>query len=333
MSRVSKQELLERILDAIRHSGYQPIVLSDVHPFIIVFSSGEYSQRIRCYIWNLTHGGFPRNPNEQRIQTTGIDRFLVTQNCKTLVLGWSEDLQVFAGFDVTKHTIAMGGRSPSHQILLQTLENANRDGISTQRRGNDEIAIGIRPDLFSAYVEQLEGLHGSAQVADETTLVTIANRPVDEDIVDIPPSPRQTIMQQIQRKVRDSKFRTNLLRAYQNRCAISGMQLDLLDAAHIIPVEDDRGTDETKNGICMTPLHHRAFDSGLLGIRTDYSIIINTNKVASLRHLGWDGGLDTFRATLRDQLLLPARRNLYPDPDYLVTGQLLRKWPERNIRV
>ena len=83
----------------------------------------------------------------------------------------------------------------------------------------------------------------------------------------------------------------------------------------------------------MTPLHHRAFDSGLLGIRTDYSIIINTSKVASLRQLGWDGGLDTFRATLRDQLSLPARRNLYPDPDYLVAGQLLRKWPERSIRV
>ena len=49
--------------------------------------------------------------------------------------------------------------------------------------------------------------------------------------------------------MRDARFRKNVLVAYGYRCAISGIQLDLVDAAHIIPVEHERGTDELRNGI------------------------------------------------------------------------------------
>jgi putative restriction endonuclease len=109
------------------------------------------------------------------------------------------------------------------------------------------------------------------------------------------------------------------------------MQLDLLDAAHIIPVEHERGTDEIRNGLSLTVLHDRAFDHGLIGIKSDYSIIVNDREVDRLKRIGWDGGEKTFRATLRDQILLPARPAYYPDPDYLVFGHCLRGWRERAL--
>lgn len=325
--RISKSEMLDRILRAVRASGWGSIVLSDSHPFRVSLVRNEARCMVLCYIWNLTHGGYPRDPNELRIQVTGVERFRVEEGTKTLVLGWSEDDRMFAGFDVRKHLISMKGRSPSFQIRRETLAAAATQGFSPQIRGNEEIAIAFRPDFFATYVQELECLHGTAEHAEDLrVLQRIAEEPAELKIEDIPASPRRMVLQQIQRKVRDQRFRRNVLAAYDFRCAMSGIQLDLLDAAHLIPVEHERGTDETRNGICLSAIHHRAFDQGLVGIRKDLSLVVNERRLGDLRALGWDGGIDLFKSTLRDQILLPARRQFYPDPDYLVFGQSLRGW-------
>ena len=127
-------------------------------------------------------------------------------------------------------------------------------------------------------------------------------------------------------KIRDNRFRVNVLRAYDHRCCMCGLQLDLLDAAHIIPVEHERGTDETKNGLSLCALHHRAFDHSLVTVRTDYTLGCSEKSFGELRSIGWDGGEKEFRAMLRDQIHLPRKRDLYPDPDYLKFGQTIRCW-------
>ena len=332
-TRLSKSDLLDRIIAAVRASGWDAVILSDEHPFrLVILRSGQRIQLL-CYIWNLTHGGYPRDPNELRIQITGVSRFRVEDGVKTLVLGWNEDDEMFAAFDVTRHLISMHGRSPSFQIRRETLTAAEARGFFPQIRGNEEIAIAFRPDFFATYAEQMESLHQTAKhAADVKNLETIAGSEKKVEIKDVPPGPRKTVLEQIQRKVRDARFRGNVLAAYENRCSVSGMQLDLLEAAHIIPVEHKRGTDEVRNGLSLTVLHHRAFDHGLIGIKSDYSIIVNDREMARLRRIGWDGGEKAFRATLRDQILLPPRREHYPEPDYLVFGQRLRGWRERALR-
>jgi putative restriction endonuclease len=261
-----------------------------------------------------------------------VERFRVEDGTRTLVLGWSEDEKMFAGFDVRRHLISMEGRSPSFQIRRETLAAAATQGFSPQVRGNQEIAIAFRPDFFATYVQELESLHGAAHHAEDLrVLERIAVEPMEQEIEDIPPSPRRTVLQQIQRKVRDQRFRRNVLAAYDFRCAMSGLQLDLLDAAHLIPVEHERGTDETRNGVCLSALHHRAFDAGLVGIRKDYSVVVNERRLDELKVLGWDGGIDLFKSTLRDQIALPGKRQFYPDPDYLVFGQYLRGWDKRAL--
>src|SRR2546423_7485850 len=102
-TRISKPDLLQRIISATRASGWSTIVLSSGHPFRFSLFLGDQRIILICYIWNLTHGGYPRDPNELRIQITGVDRFHVEEGVKTLPLGWGEDEKMFAGFDVTKH--------------------------------------------------------------------------------------------------------------------------------------------------------------------------------------------------------------------------------------
>ena len=120
----------------------------DDHPFALSIFKGDTKVSLLVYIWNLTHGGFPRDPNELRIQVTGVSQIELREGWKTLLLGWSDDLRVFAGFDATKHQISMSGRSPSIQIKRDALEKAVRNGFAPQARDNQEIAIAFRPDFL-----------------------------------------------------------------------------------------------------------------------------------------------------------------------------------------
>jgi len=331
-TRLSKSDLLKRLLTAAKLSGWNAIVLSSEHPFKLALFCGGQRVVALCYIWNLTHGGYPRNPSELRIQITGVDRLRVEEGAKTLLLGWEENEQMFAGFDVSKHLVSMLGRSPSLQMRRETVIEAKAKAFFPQTRDNQEIVIAFRPDFFATYAQELENLHQAAQQPEELLqLERIANTDIEREIGDIPAGPRKTVLQQINRKVRDARFRQNVLTAYGNRCAVSGMQLDLVDAAHIIPIDHERGTDELKNGICLSALHHRAFDHGLIAVKQDYSVIVNERRMAELRSIGWDGGAAAFRTTLRDQILLPARRAHYPDPNYLVFGQQLRGWLPKQL--
>ena len=59
-------------------------------------------------------------------------------------------------------------------------------------------------------------------------------------------------------------------------------------------------------------------------------LVLNPRKLNELKTLGWDGGVDLFKTTLRHQINLPAKVAHYPSPDYLLFGQQMRGWHERE---
>jgi hypothetical protein len=68
-----------------------------------------------------------------------------------------------------------------------------------------------------------------------------------------------------------------------------------------------------------------------LARRRRAGIVLNKRRMSELHSIGWDDGAAEFKASLRDQILLPARRAHYPDPDYLVFCQQLRGWSQRQL--
>jgi putative restriction endonuclease len=84
----------------------------------------------------------------------------------------------------------------------------------------------------------------------------------------------------ISRIVRDRIFRRNVLRAYSERCAISGLKLingsgrAEVAAAHIRPVEKN-GPDIVSNGIALSGTVHWMFDRGLLSLSDDLQILVS----------------------------------------------------------
>ena len=63
--------------------------------------------------------------------------------------------------------------------------------------------------------------------------------------------------------------------AYGWRCAFSGLPVrELLVGAHIVP-DSEGGLAAVRNGICMSTLHHNAFDANLLGVDPDFRIHVS----------------------------------------------------------
>jgi len=333
MPRLTKSQLFEKVERAITDSGWSILYLPpQVGNFRrIHIYKGEESHRLRIYIWNMTHGGGRARPHDEfRIQITGIDRFEAEIGGKTLILGWWDEVGVFAAFDFRKHTGALGA-SPSMQIREEFLRRAYQDGLALCNKGNKEIAVAVRPDLFVEYVRQAESLHGFGDSeTDFEILDAVTKDPQainDEDLMKVS-QPRQVTVASVRRRIRDNSFRNRVLTAYAFRCAACGLQLELVEAAHIIPVSDERSTDETSNGVALCVLHHVALDRALIGLGEDYSVAVNNSEVRRLRDIRRDDGMDRFVKALRPLILLPPAVSDRPNTNYIRVGNKVRRWQQ-----
>jgi putative restriction endonuclease len=94
------------------------------------------------------------------------------------------------------------------------------------------------------------------------------------------PSARDRVSQITNRAIRDRNFRKTVLRAYDERCAITGLRLingggrAEVEAAHIRPVEHD-GPDIVSNGLALSGTAHWMFDRGLVGLDNNLTILVS----------------------------------------------------------
>jgi putative restriction endonuclease len=127
---------------------------------------------------------------------------------------------------------------------------------------------------------------------------------------------RSYTMVQAKHRIHQSLFRERVIEAYNGRCALTGLpSLKLVDAAHIIPDRnEDLGQPDIRNGICMTKIHHAAFDSNLIGIDPDYRIHV-AESLLSLH----DGPMleQGLKALQGKTISLPKIKKLWPDRDRL----------------
>jgi len=111
------------------------------------------------------------------------------------------------------------------------------------------------------------------------------------------PAPRRRIDQITNRAIRDRNFRKTVLRAYDERCAITGLRLingggrAEVEAAHIRAVEHD-GPDIVSNGIALSGTAHWMFDRGLVGLSDDLDILVSrqANDQDAIRSMINDSG-------------------------------------------
>jgi putative restriction endonuclease len=131
---------------------------------------------------------------------------------------------------------------------------------------------------------------------------------------------RDRVSVTVSRILRDRVFRRVVLRAYDERCAITGLKLingrgrAEVAAAHIRPVEAS-GPDIVSNGIALSGTAHWMFDRGLISLADDLEILISrqTNNPQEIRSIINKSG----------QALAPHRISDRPHPHFL-------KWHREN---
>jgi putative restriction endonuclease len=125
---------------------------------------------------------------------------------------------------------------------------------------------------------------------------------------------RTRVEQITTRAVRDRMFRSKIIKAYDKKCAITGLQLingggrAEVEAAHIKPVKDN-GPDIISNGIALSGTVHWMFDRGLIGLKDDYEILVSrhVNDPSSIQSLINKSG----------KAIVPQRQSDRPHPTFL----------------
>ena len=139
---------------------------------------------------------------------------------------------------------------------------------------------------------------------------------------------RRVAVSSVSRKLRDAKFRKNVLTAYSYRCALCGLALNLTDAAHIVPVTHERSVDKTYNGLALCALHHRAYDQSLVTVWGDYTVRMSEAEGARLKAIARGEGMEAFRQGLFSSILLPPVVSDRPSIEFVKLGNSIRGWNE-----
>ncbi len=169
-------------------------------------------------------------------------------------------------------------------------------------------------DVWREFREQPESL-----VFESTRLLAERMGGKLEEVAEIKdsdlPSPGREREALVKLRVNQSFFRNRVLSAFEFRCCITGLaNRVLLTASHIVPwAEDEANRLNPRNGLCLNPLHDRAFDRRLMWIDPEFRVrfsselhrVADTPKGALAWLLSFEG----------KQLILPKRFG--PDPQLL----------------
>ncbi len=116
----------------------------------------------------------------------------------------------------------------------------------------------------------------------EIILTTYENTTIENKFRDLLSDIKQVEGKDISRlmktRINQNVFRQIVLANYHSQCAISEIdEPDLLIASHIIPwSENEKERMNPENGICFSALYDKAYDKGLIGINTNYEVLIST---------------------------------------------------------
>ncbi|VXC55386.1 HNH endonuclease [Sphingomonas sp. AX6] len=135
-----------------------------------------------------------------------------------------------------------------------------------------------------------------------------------EDRVAFEYGERERVPQLSSRVARDRAFRRTVLRAYDERCTLTGLKLingggrAEVEAAHIRPVAAN-GPDIVTNGLALSGTVHWMFDRGLVSVADDLTILVS-------RHVNDRDGV-TSLLNRDGRARLPSNPSERPHPHFL----------------
>jgi hypothetical protein len=215
---------------------------------------------VALYVAQVILSGSGRNSDktERRVENPGPKRpIIVPPSSLPIVIGlWHSDAKVPVPRPVLMAANAWKreGRMTRHSVFVQleSLIAASTNGWDSRQNSHGEEIVCLLPSQFVELVENLVvdaivhpiGVLNGSEIA----LVELAK--------ETPERARRVATT----LVRAAGFGSNVVAAYNERCAVCDLDLKLVQGAHIYPVEAANSHDEIRNGLCLCANHHVAFD-------------------------------------------------------------------------
>ena len=184
------------------------------------------------------------------------------------------------------------GDASKTDLLARSVSGGFREVIATQLQSDSKLTFEIIHNLLDAHFPP--SIHGDILQA-----------------VNIEPT-----LQIFDTRRRDYRFRENVLRAYEYKCAICGFDVKLghssigLEASHIQWYAAG-GPNQVVNGLTLCVLHHKLFDRGAFTLSKQWEILVSDDAHGSVGFREW---LMRFHGK---KINFPQRQSYYPKADFI----------------
>ena len=323
---LNHKDLKYLLIDSLKQYSEDITYISGNNPY--TFSINK--KIVHIFIHNIHDTGKGRpNQDECRIQVNNTPNFLAAKNSGKPVLffGYFADENIFTAWNPFIQTERINRRKViSLYSRFTAQKKASEQGIATYVDNDSQVIISFKPEYLGLYIENFQAMH----LSNEQTLLQLIKKSdlseeTEKELGEQINIERKKFTVTHKRFKRDAGFKDRIYDVYGGRCAICSIQLELVEAAHIIPHSHEKGTDDIKNGVCLCALHHKAFDNGLIYIKDDYSIQINSSKVKYLEKIHRDGGISRFSNLQQEEKIkLPSSHIYYPSTDFIKIANHIR---------
>jgi putative restriction endonuclease len=311
-TKLNPKDLRYLLIDSLRLYSDNVVFIDGNNPYRFSINKKTFYVLIK----NVHESGANRgNEDECRIQVAKSKNFneALSSGNDVIVLGYFADEKVFTAWNPHRMRDRFNKRETISLYSRFSLQKiASKEKVASYRDSNDHSIISFSPDYLGLYLENLSFIHLVTDIELKELLEqsdSLNKKSADGELDTV--EGKLTITHS--RQKRDPNFSRKVYSAYNNKCAMCGIGLKLIEAAHIVPHSHEKGTNNIDNGIALCALHHTAYDRSLIYFNEELNILINENKMEYLEKVGFDSGIRKFEKLAFDKVQVPENHTLRPN--------------------
>lgn len=179
------------------------------------------------------------------------------------------------------HALELQKKEGSEYLQADCPHSYGRNGYySAALKSYKEFLIQHRHELrlWELYEQEAVDPSDLSRQLDEEKIDAIENL-ISEPNLDFSSREGKEVIQTTKARVNQDFFRKMVLRTYETRCCVTGLNIpEVLRASHIVAWSDDKNNRmNPANGLCLSATYDAAFDRHLISFDEDYRMIFSSS--------------------------------------------------------
>lgn len=307
---LSNKKLMEKLAQQL---GEDNIIIEknkNAWPALCKIKTGDIWENVAIHFRRITLSHRNRDETERRFQNSETHPIQSPTGYKPLLVGgWLDDTEEnfisMAGFEVSNR-IGRKKRN-SYFIPLEKLKASLSLGWMTHTSKSGEKIHIFRPELLPVF----SAIDDGSETPPGITTISVSSGLTEEKNEASAKRARRSAFAAI----RSQKFSKKVKKAYDYKCAMCNLGAEVVEGAHLYPVEADHSQDEIWNGTSLCRNHHRLFDIHKIAIEpTTWKIKISPDLKLAAQN---DKALMRFLDETNEKINLPKDPNDAPREEML----------------